>query len=109
MAIVKLSKLELYGINEDKDSVLDVLYKSKLVHIKDIKKGNNLQKVNNENKLLDYDAKMQKVQNVINFYENLSKNHINEEILIKETDFINFEKNNQGIVCSRLSNGLWRY
>ena len=98
MAIVRLSKLELYGVNEDKDLVLDILYKSKLVHIKNIKKVNHLQKADNENKLIDCNEKMKKVQTLIEYYEKSSKDHTNNEILIKEYDFLNFEKANQNIV-----------
>jgi len=54
MAIVKLSKLRLYGMNEDKDLVVDLIYKSNLVHINDIKKTNGLKKILNEEELNEY-------------------------------------------------------
>ena len=68
MAIVKLSKLKLYGMNEEKNKIIDMLYKSKLVHVESVKNISGLKNYYNENESLEYLASMKKVQNVIDFY-----------------------------------------
>ena len=103
MAIVKLSKFRLYGMNEDKDSVIDVLYKSKLLHIKNIDNVKGVTKDFDETKQIAIKNKMQKVQKVIEYYQNLSGVQSIDKIEVNEDEFHNFEKNNPDII-SKIDN-----
>ena len=98
MAIVKLSKLKLYGMKEDKDAIVDAIYKSKLVHVKNIVGVNGLSKSSSDSAVLEYDVKMQKVKKVIDYYENLEKKPNFDEILVNENDFENFESKHSEIL-----------
>ena len=98
MAIVKLSKLKLYGMVEEKTEVVDLLYKSNLVHIKDVNNIPGMTKNSNESKIAEYEQKLQKLQKVIEFYENLRKNSKYSEILVKENDFNDFENQHKEII-----------
>ncbi|MBQ8424786.1 MAG: hypothetical protein IJX17_02040 [Clostridia bacterium] len=98
MAIVKLSKLKLYGLSEDKKLITDLIYKSNLVHIKKVEMVSGLTNFFNENKLLEYKNKLEKVQKVIEYYKNNLQNTDNNDILVKETEFVNFNKTNKNFI-----------
>ena len=98
MAIVKLLKFKLYGLSEEKNQVIDMLYNLKLVHIKDLKKVDGLTKQVDENELMECDSKIQRVQKIIDYYQNLSDNKVQNEILVNELDFVNFETTHQNIL-----------
>lgn len=98
MAIVKLSKLKLYGLSEDKKQITDLIYKFNLVHIKKVENVPGLASFFNESKLLEYKNKLQKVQKVIEFYKKNLENINDNEILVNEKEFVNFNKTNEKFI-----------
>lgn len=69
MAIVEMTKLKLYGASADKQKVLDSLFESRLVQLKDVEDIDNTSVFFNDQKYSDLDQQRAKLEKAINLIE----------------------------------------
>ena len=69
MAIVEMLKLKLYGANVDKQKVLDSLFETKLVQLKDVEDIDNTSVFFNDKNYSNLDQKRSKIEKAISLIE----------------------------------------
>lgn len=99
MAIVEMSKLKLYGAGDDKQKVLDILFKSRLVQLKDVDEIEGTSVFFDDVKYKKLDSQIARIGNAIKIIEdNLPpKTKIEQFYNISSTEFENIKDKNEDI------------
>ena len=69
MAIVEMSKIKLYGASADKQKVLDTLFESRLVKLKEVGEIENTSSFFDENLSSELDSRISKIDRFLKLLE----------------------------------------